>query len=191
MLRLQQPITPSDLVEARRLLQGLNPALRDLGVDWYPAVNERCQLWALQSGYTVEQCAAVLALYSINNRWQQNVNAARRALLEGHIVGLSHVVRHVRAILAGAPIAEHLTEGRKVQNFYRSILLLDSCTVDRWIFRIFDRPQGEEWYGWVERCVRLLADEEGLPAYTLQAILWLAVVADAGEDVARYHARLG
>ena len=58
------------------------------------------------------------------------------------------------------------------------------------ISRIFDRPQGEEYYGWVERCVRLLADEAGLPAYTLQAILWIAVVADAGEDVTRYHARL-
>ena len=71
-------------------------------------------------------------------------------------MGLEQTVVNVQAILAGEPIEDHLTNGSKVRNFYRSILLQDSCTIDRWMFRLFGKPQGEEWYGWVERCVRLL-----------------------------------
>jgi hypothetical protein len=119
----------------------------------------------------------VLALYSINASWVVNVISARKALLTGEIEGLPLVVTHVTAILTGQPIEDHLTNGSKVRNFFRSILLQDSCTADRWMFRVFNKRQGETWYPWVERAIRQLASEYGLPAFVLQARLWVAILA--------------
>ena len=59
--------------------------------------------------------------------------------------------------------------------------------IDRWMFRIFGRPQGEEWYPWVAQCVAQLAAEEGVPVHEMQAVLWVAVIAASGHDVARIH----
>src|SRR5436309_10025887 len=140
------PITADDLAYARHLLRSTPEPLREMAQDWYSLVNARCRVWARETGYSVEQCAAVLALYSINASWKTNTTCARRALYEGRIVGMRTVTCHVRAILAGEPIELHLTRGSKVRNFYRSIMLLPSCTIDRWMFRIFGRPLGEEWY---------------------------------------------
>ena len=171
------PITNDDLALARHLLATMTNDQISESDQWYADARQLCEQWAAQSGYTLEQCAAVMALCSINASWAGNVTLARKALLHGEIEGLPIKVKNVTAILQGAPIEDHLTNGSKVRNFYRSILLQDSCTVDRWVFRVFGKPQGETWYPWVERAVRQLAAEYGLPAFMLQARLWVAIMA--------------
>jgi hypothetical protein len=49
------------------------------------------------------------------------------------------VTHNVRAILAGEPIEEHLTNDSKAKNFYKSILLQDSRTCERLTFRTVDK----------------------------------------------------
>jgi hypothetical protein len=34
---------------------------------WYADAHSLCVEWSARTGYTVQQCAAVLALYSVNN----------------------------------------------------------------------------------------------------------------------------
>src|SRR5919202_6592801 len=142
------PITNDDLALARHLLRTMTSEQIAEADKWYAHAHALCVQWAEQTGYTLEQCAATLALYSINNTWQNNVHLARKALVDGEIKGLPLVVKHVTAILMGQPVEANLTNGSKVRNFYRSILLCDSVTCDRWVFRAFNKPQGETWYPW-------------------------------------------
>lgn len=171
------PITNDDLVLARHLLVTMSPEQIAEADKWYADAHALCVEWAEQTGYSVEQCAGVLSLYSVNNNWANNVHLARKALVDGEIKGLPLVTKNVTAILMGQPIEAHLTNGSKVKNFYRSILLQDSCTNDRWVFRVFGKTQGETWYPWVERAIRMLATEYRLPAFVLQARLWVAIMA--------------
>jgi hypothetical protein len=177
-----RPITQADLEPARRLLAEMTPELREVGLDWYRAAHARCQAWSAQSGYSVDECAAVLALYSINNSWAGNITLAHKALCQGQVQGLRMVRERVQHILAGEPVECNLTAGSKVRNFYKSIMLRDGCCLDRWMFRIFGKPQGEAWYPWVERCVRILALENGLRARDMQAVLWMAAIARGRGD---------
>jgi hypothetical protein len=176
------PITDNDLAYPRRLLAGMDTELTHIADAFYPRAHYQACMWAEQSGLSVEQVAAIVALYSINAAWQANLTMARNALFHGRIVGLVgkglDVPARVRAILHGAPIEACLTRGSKVRNFQRSMLLLDSCTNDRWSFRAFDRPQGEPWYPWVTRATRILADEAGRDTFTTQSRIWHAIIVD-------------
>jgi hypothetical protein len=131
---------------------------------FYPEAHGLVRYWASQSGYSVEQCAEVTALYSIQNAWPTNVVMARNAILYGMDTALPISRDNARAILNGAPIDRHLTRGLKVNDFYRSILRQPDCVgaMDRWMFRIFGRPQGTTWYSWVARCVATIARDYGL-----------------------------
>src|SRR5437763_954602 len=107
----QMPITDDDLAYARRLLHDLPAPVRDVAISWYPMAHDMIRLWALETGFSVAQCAGVLAVYSQNTAWHVNVAYAKQALYEGRIVGMRRVTANVRAILAGEPICQHLTEG--------------------------------------------------------------------------------
>src|SRR5918911_1324963 len=117
------PITNDDLALARHLLVTISPEQIAEGDKWYSAAHQLCARWAEQTGYDLEQCAAVLALYSINNTWANNVHLARKALVDGEIKGLPLVVKHVTAILMGQRIEDHFTNGSKVKNFFHSLML--------------------------------------------------------------------
>jgi hypothetical protein len=177
------PIHDHDLAYARYLLDGLEfqPELTSIADSFYDDAHAQLRLWSGLTGYTVEQCAAVTALYSANTAWPDNVIKAHNAIVHGLHSHFPMVTTNARAILNGAPISDHLTNGPKVNNFYKSLLRLDGCrgANDRWIFRIFNRPQGTTWYKWVDRCLDILASEYGVAdVSTLQARLWYAVILD-------------
>lgn len=184
-------VTPDDLRYAHYLLDTLPPELWEIGCDWYASVRERCKLWSLETGYSLEQCAAVLAVMSRRQRWTVNVRNARKALYSGSVYGLEDVVLHVRAILSGAPVSMHLTNGRKTRDFYRCIMGEHACACDIWMHRIFDRPPRPPHYDFVVECVRLLAVEYDVPIEQMQAVLWLAVVADSGQSISDHMPMVG
>ena len=177
------PIHDHDLAYARYLMEGLEvmPELASIADAFYPDANAMIVQWSHQSSYTVEQCAAVTALYSIQQSWPTNVIMARHAILRGLHTALPIARNNARAILAGADISAHLTNGPKVNAFYRSLLRLPDCrgANDRWIFRIFNREQGTTWYPWVDRCLDIIAQEYELSDVSAcQSRLWHAVIVD-------------
>lgn len=145
---------------------------------FYPDAHKLCGEWARLAGITLEQATAVTALCSINQGWRGNVTLADRIMRHGRISGLPFVVSAVKAILHGHTLDDVLGRGSKVRNFQRSILLLDSCTNDRWSFRAFNRPQGETWYEWVTRATKILAAEIGQSTYTTQSRIWHSIIVD-------------
>src|SRR5690349_14564380 len=86
------PITSEDLAMARHLLSTMSADQIAESDMWYARAHDLCVKWSEQTGYNVEQCAGVLALYSINNFWANNVRLARHALFTGEIKGMPLVV---------------------------------------------------------------------------------------------------
>src|SRR5947209_8034552 len=149
------PITEGELNYARGLLEGMSSELVAVSDSFYPRAHAQCQGWASMAGITVERATAITALYSVNQSWAGNITLARNAIVHGHVTGLvnTHKVTgaiilsvpdNVRAILDGRPIEGYLTRGSKIRSFWRALMLdCDACVNDRWMFRIFDRTQGE------------------------------------------------
>src|SRR5437588_2454624 len=82
---IDTPIRDHDLAYARYLMRTLDtmPELASIADAFYPDANTMVRRWSSLTGYTVEQCAAVTALYSIQNAWPTNVVMARNALVHG------------------------------------------------------------------------------------------------------------
>jgi hypothetical protein len=191
LVAARTPIYEGDLTYARHLLEGMSSDLVTVADSWYLQVHAQCQQWADIAGITLEQSTAITALYSINQMWCGNVTLARNAIVHGKVVGL--VIPHritgdivlsvpdrVRDILNGRPIDDCLTNGSKVRSFWRALLLdNDACVNDRWMFRIFDKTQGETWYPWVTSAVRVLARLYSIvELWRIQSRLWHAVILD-------------
>jgi hypothetical protein len=177
------PLDEDDLDLARKLLGAASPELLDVGRQWYVSAHGLCRQWAADTGKPVEQVAAIVALYSINQSWGGNVTLARQALYDGRCVGMGNVVWRVKAILDGNEIEPLLAGMPKVRSFYRNLLLQDAVTIDRWMCRLFGKDKPDKWYAYCERCVRCLALEWGWPAYDMQATLWLLTLAHLGRSV--------
>src|SRR2546423_15593428 len=95
----ERPVTQADLEPARCLLAGMTPQLREIGKDWYHIVNDRICCWAHDTGYSREQVAAGVSLYSINQGWKGNMTLGRKAVVEGGIRGFGMVTRGVDLVL--------------------------------------------------------------------------------------------
>lgn len=156
---------------------------RAAGADWYPAMAREMAALARESGYSVEQVAAVFAANSINTPWQRNLLLARAAIADrGMTRGtLSIIVRKVNAILAGADIDSTLTSDRnnlKIVNFRRNLAGdLQAVTVDRWAHRV--ATMGERSNVPTGRIYREIAAayveaarQRGVDPATMQAVTW-------------------
>lgn len=112
-------------------------AQRRRGRAWYSTAREMLAELARETGYSVEQAVAVLAITSPGAQLTTNLSWTRQAL-ESH--GAAKVGRFpnamrpkIRAALADPAAAHEWAIGPKVGPFHRAILGDDSCLVlDRW-----------------------------------------------------------
>lgn len=109
---------------------------RRRGKEWYPTARDILAGIAADTGYTLEQAVAVMAVTSPMAQVSTNVEWTRRAL-ESH--GAAKVGRFparmmpkVRRILADADYANEYVRGPKVGPFFRAILGSNELVLDRW-----------------------------------------------------------
>jgi hypothetical protein len=161
---------------------------RRRGRDWYPAARRWAEDLARETGYTVQQVVAVLAITSPDIQLATNLDHAERILRGERDTGgrFPNVNRpKIAAVLADAEAAAEWARGPKVGPFHRAILGdEDALVLDRWaIFaatgerdeRTTDRVAHSKLRDNVEAAYRALARKLRIPVRDLQATLWLQV----------------
>lgn len=192
MTRDWPAIERTGMLKALRLIDALPPELYDMGLAWYPQVHDMIKLWAIETGHSQEVVAAILALYSQNQRWCNNKVLARKALYDGIVNGMPRVIANVNRVLALPPRADSesvypcLTNGRKTHEFYWSLLDVASCACDRWMFDVWGLRQYDRFYNYVVKGVTLVADTLGVPVHHAQAVIWIARLAQERPSTRTY-----
>lgn len=106
-----------------KVFREATPADIETASNWYADARRIAEAFSTKYGYTVEQCAGVIAAVSPLQSWGANVNLAARILDAGGLTSgyLSAGLAKATAILTGADI-EATLKGLKITNFYRSIV---------------------------------------------------------------------
>lgn len=117
-----------------KLFREATPADIEEASNWYADAYRIAEAFSTRYGYTVAQCAGVIAATSPLQSWGANVNLSARILEAGGLTSgyLKLGLAKATAILDGANIEATLS-GQKVVNFYRSILSAgkDGVCIDR------------------------------------------------------------
>jgi len=156
------------------------------GMEWYSVANSTANAFAQQSGYSLDQCAAVIAAVSPNNGWGANKRLAGKVIdakgtkRDGYFkANLDKANR----ILAGEAIEEVLTS-QKVGAFYAGIAtngMTDVVCVDRhaYCIAINDRSVTNsvsltpKRFNLVADAYREAAELIGITGAQVQAITWV------------------
>ena len=153
------------------------------GENWYRVAREWCSVKGREYGYSWDRVAAIVAVLSPQLRWNKNLEAAEAILSNKNTVGiLQNSVRKAYAIADGGSFFELVDPKRspKVYNFYLSILgsPISAC-IDSWIYQAAHGGQKlvptYRRYSNIAFAVKWLARDIGVPATTLQAIIWCTV----------------
>lgn len=159
------------------------------GMEWYPRALLECRSMAQDSGYSVQRCAAIVAILSPRARWRQNVRAARLLLGDAASIRVGDRRRYrarygvlpanvKRARLAvDARRYSVLVSGPKVSAFYRNIMCdADIVTVDTIMSKAADLGSDvtPSVRATIVAAVNVLADEYGLSPRDMQAAVWCA-----------------
>lgn len=162
---------------------------RRRGREWYPTARQLLEAIAADTGYSLNQAVAVMAITSPGAQLVTNL-AWTRAALESRgrakVGRFPNVMRpKVASVLANPATADEFVTGPKVGPFYRAILGdTDALVLDRWAlgaaFPASDRETvhkhlTRESRAAVEAAYRALARRKRLGVSTLQAIVWLAI----------------
>jgi len=178
---------PATVTHDRDTLRGrLMELVRELpaeawteGDRWYPAARSTAEEMAAATGYTVEQCAAVIAHLSPRQQWTRNVDSAWQVVTFGHTAGLSRSVNGALSALASDKPLDTLT-GRKTHAFAKAIAGdEDQVPIDVWMLRAFGLPENRKvrvrLYTLLTDVVREVAEEIGCTPAVLQAAVWVHV----------------
>lgn len=151
------------------------------GMSWYLDA----QSIALEVGKgDVKLGAALIAVTSPLQRWEQNVKVARHAAEFGSpYPGMKNIMDKVSRLLAGEN-PDDVVSGQKVTSFYRNIVnpYGQSVTVDRHAFDIAmatrfnpeGRPSlGKRQYEIISDAYRKAAESLGIVPLELQAVTWV------------------
>lgn len=114
----------------------VDAATRKRGRSWYPQARELMQAIADDTGYTLAQAVAVMAITSPGAQVSTNVRWTREALESrgtAKVGRFPNVMRpKIAAVLADPVAAEEYVSGPKVGAFFRAILGADELVLDRW-----------------------------------------------------------
>ena len=157
------------------------------GENWYRVAREWCSVQGNRYGYSWDRVAAIVAVLSPQLRWNKNLETAEAVLSNKDTVGiLQNSLRKAYAIVDGTSFFELVDPKRspKVYNFYLSILgsPISAC-IDSHMYRAAYRMKVYPTYRRyqdVAFVVRRLGREIGVPATTLQAIIWCTVKSKGG-----------
>lgn len=179
------------------VFSGIDMADASASVEWYAEARALAESLAAETGYSVDQCAGVIAATSPMMSWEKNQELAARVLRAGGLTSgyLGAGLRKCDAILAGADILATLS-GLKIQNFYLSIRSAgaEGICIDRHAIDIAlatrhsdaERPSlTPKQYATFAGAYAAAAESlqaEGLPISPaeLQAITWVAWRAEHG-----------
>jgi hypothetical protein len=168
--------------------QRATPAEIEAGTHWYGNARDYAETMAAGTGYTVEQCAAVIAALSPKQDWQVNKRSAL-ACLQAHARGEElpsvhypvQVAKARRALVGGVPMTDIL-QGPKESAFFHNIVgSPDFVTVDRWAFKTATGTSILEKLGGIGKgafrviaaAYREAAHTLGVSLPTLQAVVWV------------------
>lgn len=165
------------------------------GRDWYPAARRWAANLADETGLTVAQVVAILAITSPGAQLVTNLEWTERVARQWHRARTSHrgsryarvgrfpnaMAPKLRNVLRDPAAAEAYVTGPKVSAFHRAILGDDSALViDRWAFRAATgspdlnllRPTLRTA---VESAYERAAAIVGEPIRAFQAVVWIAL----------------
>ena len=171
--------------------------LADAGATWYSDAHSLVTEWSRLYGYSVSQCAGVLAVLSPQQPWASNqLNAIntivahkRGETVTQQITGQTQVQSSkALQILDGYDVATVCRggvpkSGHKVWSFYQNILQPDTSlavTVDRHAIAIWATPETEfKWmtpgrYARIESDYQDAGEALGMLPHQAQAISWCA-----------------
>ncbi len=153
------------------------------GRRWYRTARRECESIARDTGYSVRQVAAVMAItspevqLSTNIAWTREVCESRGSTTVGRYP--SAMMPKVRAALI-SPQPGHFATGPKVSAFYRGIMGdRDVLVVDRWAAFAAGYPRSAKLTAKarreIEHAYRIAAARVGESLRDFQAIVWIAV----------------
>lgn len=156
---------------------------RRRGRRWYPAMREWAEQLAAETGYTLEQVVAVLAITSpgaqlvTNQDWTEQVCRGEKQTA-GRFPNVNRP--KIAGVLASPEAAHEYVIGPKVGPFHHAILGdRDALVIDRWAtaaanpFR--DDALSDPGRRCIESAYRSLARKRRLKVRELQAIIWTQV----------------
>jgi hypothetical protein len=146
---------------------------------WYERARTAAQKMAAESGYTFEQCVAVIAHLSPRVLWDRNLAMAWEMVRTGDTAGLGRNVAGARLALASADPLSTL-HGPKVRAFAANIVGDDSAvTIDVWMLKAFGLVENilrrTGVYEALAGIIRTVAARLGTTAAALQAAIWIHV----------------
>jgi hypothetical protein len=172
------------VAELVALYESANPDAVKRGRKWYRTARRECESIARDTGYSVAQVAAVMAITSPDAQLRTNIDWTREACESR---GSSKVGRYpsammpkVRAALADARRPGQYATGPKVSAFYRGIMGdREALVVDRWAAFAAGYPRSAKLTTKarreIERAYRIAAERVGESLRDFQAIVWIAV----------------
>ena len=154
------------------------------GRRWYRTARRECNAIARDTGYSVAQVAAVMAITSPDAQLVTNVEWTRKACESrgSATVGRypSAMMPKVRAALGDRCKPGQYATGPKVSAFYRGIMGdRDALVVDRWAAFAAGYPRSAKLTSKarreIERAYREAAARVGESLRDFQAIVWIAI----------------
>lgn len=190
---MAMPMQDFDVMVANILAvyDAANAEQRENGMRWYDDANTIANDFAIANGYSMQQCAAVIAILSPRKGWGENVNLAARV-----IAGRGTVTRGYffsRLAMANAVLTEGTADmnylsavgkGDKVRAFFISITTAgntDAVCVDRhaYCIAVNDRSMtndvrlSSKEYRAIAAAYREAAHRRNITGAQMQAVTWV------------------
>jgi len=177
---------------------------RNVAISWYQEAHDFAHFLSYTYHISIEQAAGVIAVLSPRITWEQNLSCAvnltlawfeGKEIYEAGVNAFQSNVVKAWNILLNPGVATELLLGKrapKVRAFYDNILYPKSSTnvtIDSWMVRAYYndthhlgniRNEGERQA--IKSEVERLALRYGFRALDMQAILWIQIRKEAGQN---------
>lgn len=166
----------------RRILatfERATPSDIESGTSWYDEAQSLARDYVLETGYSLEHCAAVISHLSPQTSWTRNILGAR-ALLRSEskapgIIG-ANFSRAIESLSYSDPVESF--NGPKTRRFYLNIIGdTEAVTVDVWAARVAGVDTAllsrKGVYDAIESAYQRAARRAGVEPTTMQATTWI------------------
>ncbi|MDE2101469.1 MAG: hypothetical protein KGL39_29760 [Patescibacteria group bacterium] len=166
------------------LYRSADPSAVKRGRHWYRTARRECRAIAQDTGYSVAQVAAVMAITSPDAQLVTNIGWTRVACESDGAVTVGrypgNMMPKIRAALGDRCRPGQYATGPKVSAFYRGIMGdRDALVVDRWAAFAAGYPRSAKLTTKarreIERAYHEAASRVGESLRDFQAIIWIAI----------------
>jgi len=179
-----------------RVYRNATPQEKAQGLAWYNEAQKACRDMSVKHKVPMHIVTAVCAALSPSNKWARNLidtDTIIAAYLRGDAIETVKVSTYnamkekAWGILSESPTtskAMTLLNGQKIISFFECIMGMDNCCIDGHAFNIVTNkriPLNDAKTGLTKRkykelqgLYRRAAKQEGIAAYEMQAITWVA-----------------